>query len=126
VTGDQAVSVFAWLGLALWVGSFALFVTRSYRAAATLQAVIALPFAIATLITLIKWRMDPAAYVRQYGTGALGELRGDGLVLVVSLVILVACGLAIRHHRLWLIAPLLVNAVGVAFLFYLAYFFHVF
>jgi hypothetical protein len=85
-----------------------------------------MPFAILPLITLVKWRVDPAAYVHQYGTGALGELRGDGVALSVSLLILLACGLAIRVHRLWTIVPLLLNAAGVAFLFYLAYFFRIF
>jgi hypothetical protein len=126
MTGDQVVPVLAWLGLALWVGAFVLFVRHRDRAAAALQAVVALPFLIAPVVTLLKWRIDPASYVRQYGTGALAELPWDGIVLGLSLVILLACGLAIRHHRFWVIVPFLLNGIGLAFLFYLAYFFRVF
>jgi hypothetical protein len=125
VTDDQVV-LLAWLGLALWAGAFVLFFQHRDRMAAALQAVIAFPFLIAPLITLLKWRINPTSYIRQYGTAALHELPGDGIVLGLSLVILLACGLAIRRHRLWMIIPLLLNGAGVAFLFYFAYFFHIF
>jgi hypothetical protein len=77
------------------------------------------------LATLLKWRIDPALYVREYGTAALRELPGDGIVLVLSLVVLVACGLVVRGHRLWAVVPLVLDAAGLAFFFYLAYFFRI-
>jgi hypothetical protein len=125
MTSDVVRSL-AWLGLGLWVVALVLFFIRRDRVAAILQAVIVLPFIIAPAITLIKWRLDPTAYVRLYGASALRELPEAGVLIGLSLIVLITCGLALRGRRLWLIVPFLLNGVGVVAFFYFAYYFHVF
>jgi hypothetical protein len=126
VTIDQFVPILAWCALVLWVGGIALFAKRQTRASAALNALLALPFLVGPLITLVKWRIDPPAYVRQYGTGALHELSVDGVVLALSVLALLACALVFRGRRLWAIIAFALNAAAVLVLFYFAYFFHIF
>ena len=99
---------------------------RHERASAALNALLALPFLVGPLITLVKWRIDPPSYVRQYGSGALHELSVDGIVLGLSVLVLLACALVFRGRRLWAIIPFALNAAAVFVLFYFAYFFHIF
>lgn len=126
MTGDELARIFAWLGLGLWVIALVSFVKRRDRAAAVIQGIVALPFVIGPAVTLIKWRIDPVAYTRQYGTAALRELPGDAIILGVALLVLLACSLAARGLRLWLILPFFLNGAGVVVLFYFAYFFRIF
>lgn len=126
MTIDQLVPLLAWCALVLWAGGLALFAKRQTRASAALNALLALPFLVGPLITLVKWRIDPPAYVRQFGTGALRELSVDGVVLALSALTLLACALVFRGRRLWAIIAFALNAVAVLVLFYFAYFFHIF
>jgi hypothetical protein len=126
VTGDELVRILAWLGLGVWLGTLVLFFKRRVRAAAVIQSFVALPFAVAAAITLVKWLVDPVAYTRQHGTAALHELPGDAAILGLSLLILLTCGLALRGRRSWLMIPFFLNGVGLVYLFYFAYFFRIF
>ncbi len=126
MTGDQLVPILAWFGLVLWATALVLFVRHKTRSAAALNALLAIPFLAAPLSALVRWRIDPPAYVRQYGAAALRELPLDATVLGVSLLILLACVLMWRAHRLWAIVAFVLNAAGLFVLFYFAYFFHIF
>ena len=66
---------------------------------------------------------EVAAFANKYGYRIASP---DLSPLGVSLLILLACGPAFRGHRLWMIVPFLLNAGGLAFLFCLAYYFHIF
>jgi hypothetical protein len=126
VTPDAIARILAWVGLAAWVTSIVLFHKHSDRAAAAMNAALALPFVIPSLYTLLKWSKDPAAYTRQYGTAALRELPAGAVGLGLSLLTLLGCVLTVRGRRRWLLAALLLNGLGLVFLFYMAFFFHVF
>jgi hypothetical protein len=126
VTADEIVPLLAGLGLALWLAAVVLFLRHHDQLAAALNAVVALPFFLAPLVTLLRWGIDPAAYTRQYGTAALRELPQAGILLALSLVCLLGCGLTYRGQRRWMIPALLLNGAGLVALFYFAFFFHIF
>ena len=126
MTGDAIVPLLAWLGLALWVTALVLFLRHRDRVAAVLGAVIALPYVLAPMVTLLRWAIDPAGYARQYGTAALREVPGAAILLALSLVSLVGCGLTYRGRRPWMVHALILDGAGVAVLFYFAYYFHIF
>jgi len=125
MTTDELVVLLAWCGFALWGGSLVSFIKHKDRLAAILNGIVALPFLIMPAIDLIKWRSDPAEYVRQYGAAALHGLPVDGAMVGLSILALVGCGLAYRGRRLWAIVPFLFNGAGLVVLFHLAYFFHI-
>ena len=123
---DELIPLLAWLGFGLLVAALVSFISHKDRLAAILNATAALPFVIAPLMELLKWRIDPEAYVRQYGAGALRQLPVDAVVLGLSVLTLLGCALLYRgHRRLWAIIPFLLNGLGLVALFYLAYFFHI-
>jgi len=64
MTTDELVVLLAWCGFALWGGSLVSFIKHKDRLAAILNGIVALPFLIMPAIDLIKWRSDPAEYVR--------------------------------------------------------------
>lgn len=125
MTTDELIRLLAWFGLVLWMGAFLCFIKHKDRVVAILNAIVALPFLVAPSIELLRWRSDPAAYVRQYGAAALNQLPTDAVMLGLSVLTLFACVLAYRGRRLWASVPLVINGVGVVLLFYLAYFFHI-
>lgn len=125
MTTDELVAVLAWCGLALCAGSLVSFIKHKDRVAAVLNGIVALPFLIMPAIDLVKWRNDPAGYVRQYGAAALHGLPVDGAMVGLSILALLGCALAYRGRRLWAIVPFLFNGAGLVVLFYLAYFFHI-
>jgi len=125
MTTEELVALLAWCGLAVWVSALVAIIRYKGRIAAILNAIMALPFLVLPSIELLRWHGDPAAYVRQYGAAALGQLPVDGGVIGLALLALVGCALALWVHRLWLIVPFLLNAFGLVVLFYLAYFFRI-
>ena len=125
MTTDELVALLAWWGLAVWVSALVAFISHKDRIAAVLNGIVALPFLIMPAIDLVKWRSDPAEYVRQYGAAALHGLPVDGGMVGLSILALLGCALAYRGRRLWAIVPFLFNSFGLVVVFYLAYFFHI-
>jgi len=125
MTSEQLIPLLAWFGLALSAAALVSFVKHKDRLAAILNSIVVLPFLIVPSIDLLEWHRDPAAYVRQYGSAALGQLPVDAGMIGFALLALLGCALGLRAHRLWLIVPFLLNGLGLVVLFYLAYFFHI-
>jgi hypothetical protein len=126
VTADQIVPVLAWLSLAIWITALVLGFRGSRAAAAGLYALLALPFLITSVFTLVKYAWDPVTYTRQYGTAALVELRQAGAVAGLALLAVFAAWRTIRGHRAWAVLAALLTGAGIPVLFYFAYFFRIF
>ena len=126
MTADQIVPVLAWLSLAIWSAALVLGLKGSRAAAAGLYALLAFPFLIPSVFALVKYAWDPAAYTRQFGTAALVELRQAAVFVGIGLLALFAAWRSVRGHRAWVALAALPTAAGIAFLFYLGFFFHIF
>ncbi len=126
IRGEALVMALAWLGAALWLAALVLSLTRRHRGAAMLQATLAMFFVIPCLVSLLRWSLDPAGYVLQYGAAAVTELRLTAVMAVLSLIALACAVFAVRGRLRIGILAWLINGAGLAFLFYLAYFFRIF
>jgi hypothetical protein len=126
VTGEQILPTLAWLGLVVWLAALGLFLLRRHTATAVLHAILALPGLIAPLPRLLSWAINPIEYTRLYGTAALTELPGYGVLVGTALLSLIACVLAFRGRRGWIFVAGFINGASLALWFYLAYFFRIF
>ncbi len=126
MTGEQIVSVLAWLGLLVWLAALVLFLRRRNTAAAILHAALALPILIAPLPKLLRWAVNPVEYTRLFGTAALTELPGYAVLVAAAILSLIACAKVFRGGRGWFIAAGLINGASLTFWFYLAYYFRIF
>lgn len=126
MTTEQIMAALAWIGLALWLGALALAIAHRYRAAAVLTGMLAVPFLVPAVFTLLRWGIDAEGYVRQYGTAALTELRLTAVIAALSVLVLIASAAAYRGRIRWGALAWLIDGAGLAFLFYLAYFFRIF
>ena len=126
MTTDQIMPMLSWIGLALWLAAFALAISHRYRAAAALTGILSLPFFFPAMASCLRWAVDPAGFELQYGTAGLTELRLTAMIAGLSVVVLISSALAYRGRKRWGVLAWLIDGAGVAFLFYLAYWFRIF
>jgi hypothetical protein len=96
------------------------------RTAATVNGALSLLFVSLEAPSLIAWGLSPDSYVQQYGRAALNELNFNFVGLALSLVALVASGLALWWKPVLFSVGWLANVPTVTMLLYFAFWFHIF
>src|ERR1700730_1520236 len=115
---QSEVQLLALLCLAAAIIAAGLALLGYLRTAATVNGALSLLFVSLEAPSLIAWGLSPDSYVQQYGRAALNELNFNFVGLALSLVALVASGLALWWKPVLFSVGWLANVPTVTMLLY--------